>query len=187
MHVRSNFGRIGQNDADINGDGVVDILDLVTVAGAIEEVAAAPTAHPAALGSLTAAEVRGWLTQAQGLDFMDLRSRRGIFFPEQLLAALTPAETGLLPNYPNPFNPETWIPYHLANAADVTLKIYDATGAMVRQLDLGHQSAGFYTARNRAAYWDGRNQLGEPIASGIYFYTLTAGDFTATRKMSICK
>ena len=118
---------------------------------------------------------------------MDLRLRRGIFFLEQLLAALTPKETGLLPNYPNPFNPETWIPYHLAYTSDVTLRIYDTKGAVVRQLDLGHQSAGFYTARSRAAYWDGRNQLGEPIASGIYFYTLTAGDFTATRKMSIRK
>ena len=140
-----------------------------------------------ALGSVTAAEVWGWLTQAQGLDFMDPRLQRGTFFLEQLLAALTPKETGLLPNYPNPFNPETWIPYHLANAADVILTIYDTKGVMVRQLDLGHQSAGFYTARSRAAYWDGRNQLGEPIASGIYFYTLTAGDFTATRKMSIRK
>ena len=100
---------------------------------------------------------------------------------------MIPKETGLLPNYPNPFNPETWIPYRLAHASDVTLTIYDATGAMVRQLDLGHQQAGFYTARNRAAYWDGRNKNGELVASGIYFYTLIAEDFTATRKMSIRK
>ena len=137
--------------------------------------------------ALTEAEVRGWLTQAQGLDLMDLRLQRGVFFLEQLLTALMPKETVLLSNYPNPFNPETWIPYRLANAADVILTIYDTKGTMVRRLDLGHQSAGFYTARNRAAYWDGHNQLGEPIASGIYFYTLTAGDFTATRKMSIRK
>ena len=162
-------------------------LDLVTVAGVIGEAAAAPSAQPVALGSLTEAEVRSWLTQAQGLDFMDLRLRRGVRFLEHLLAALTPKETGLLPNYPNPFNPETWIPYHLAHASDVILTIYDTTGVMVRQLDLGHQLAGFYTARNRAAHWDGRNKLGEFVASGLYFYTLTAGDFTATRKMSICK
>ena len=187
MHVGSNFGQIGQNDADINKDGVVDILDLVTVAGAIGEAAAAPVAHPVALGSLSEAEVRGWLRQAQGLDSMDLRLQRGIFFLEQLLAALTPTETDLLPNYPNPFNPETWIPYHLAYASDVTLTIYDATGAMVRQLDLGHQPAGFYTARNRAAYWDGRNGNGESVASGIYFYQLRAGDYTAMRRMVIVK
>jgi flagellar hook assembly protein FlgD len=100
---------------------------------------------------------------------------------------LTPKETGLLPNYPNPFNPETWIPYHLARASDVTLTIYDTTGAMVRQLDLGHQLAGFYTARNRAAYWNGRNENGELIASGIYFYQLRTGDYTATRRMVIVK
>ena len=185
--ISSQFGRRGQNNADLNGDGVVNILDLVTVAGAIGETAAAPYARPMALGSLTVAEVRGWLIQARGLDLTDLRLRRGFFFLEQLLAALTPKETGLLPNYPNPFNPETWIPYRLAHATDVILTIYDTKGVVVRQLDLGHQSAGFYTARSRAAYWDGRNQLGEPIASGIYFYTLTAGDFTATRKMSIRK
>ncbi len=186
-HVSSNFGRIGQNDVDLNGDGVVNILDLVTVAGAIGEIAAAPSARPTALGALTAAEVRGWLTQTQGLDPTDLRLRRGIFFLEQLLAALIPKETGLLPNYPNPFNPETWIPYHLAHASHVTLTIYDATGAMVRQLDLGHQPTGFYTARNRAAYWDGRNGTGELVASGIYFYQFRAGDYTPTRRMVIVK
>ena len=185
--ISSHFGRGGQNDADLNGDSVVNILDLVTVAGAIGETAAAPSARPVALGALTAAEVRGWLTQAQRLDPTDLRLRRGIFFLEQLLAALTPKATGLLPNYPNPFNPETWIPYHLAYASDVTLTIYDATGAMVRQLDLGHQPAGFYTDRNRAAYWDGRNRNGELVASGSYFYQLRTGDYTATRRMVIIK
>jgi hypothetical protein len=100
---------------------------------------------------------------------------------------LTPKETGLLPNYPNPFNPETWIPYHLARASDVTLAIYDTAGAMVRQLDLGHQPAGFYTDRSRAAYWDGRNRNGELVASGIYFYQFRAGDYTATRRMVIVK
>ena len=136
---------------------------------------------------IAAAEVRGWLAHAQGLDLMDLRLQRGILFLEKLLAALTSKESALLPNYPNPFNPETWIPYRLAHAADVTLVIYDAKGTMVRRLDLGHQSAGFYIARSRAAYWDGRNQLGEPVASGLYFHSLTVGDFTATRKMSIRK
>ena len=106
---------------------------------------------------------------------------------EQLLALLTPKKTALLPNYPNPFNPETWIPYQIAEPADVTLHIYATNGHLVRTLMLGHQPAGIYHNRNRAAYWDGRNELGEPVASGIYFYTLSAGDFTATRKMLIQK
>ena len=98
-----------------------------------------------------------------------------------------PAETALFPNYPNPFNPETWIPYQIAKPADVTLTIHDVSGREVRRLVLGHQAAGVYRSRGRAAYWDGRNALGEKVASGLYFYTFTAGDFTATRKMLIRK
>ena len=98
-----------------------------------------------------------------------------------------PEETSLLSNYPNPFNPETWIPYQLATPADVTLTIYDIHGRGVRTLDLGHQRAGVYQSRSRAAYWDGKNAQGEPVASGIYFYTLSTGNFTATRKMLIRK
>lgn len=101
--------------------------------------------------------------------------------------ASIPDTTTLLPNYPNPFNPETWIPYQLATDADVTLTIYDVRGSVVRTLTLGHQSAGVYESRGRAAYWNGRNQQGESVASGIYFYKLTAGDFTATRKLLIAK
>ena len=93
----------------------------------------------------------------------------------------------LQPNYPNPFNPETWIPYQLATPAEVTLTIYGMNGGAVRRFELGHQAAGMYQSRSRALYWDGRNQDGEPVASGLYFYTLSAGDFTATRKMLIRK
>ena len=98
-----------------------------------------------------------------------------------------PTETELLRNYPNPFNPETWIPYRLAQDAFVTLTIYDGNGQIVRTLDAGHQVASIYESRSKAAYWDGRNNLGESVASGVYFYTLTAGDFSATRKMVILK
>ena len=98
-----------------------------------------------------------------------------------------PARTALLPNYPNPFNPETWIPYHLAEPADVTLTIYCTNGRFVRKLALGYQPAGVYERKGRAAYWDGRNVVGERVASGLYFYTLTAGDFAATGKMLIMK
>ena len=102
-------------------------------------------------------------------------------------AVASPDTTALLPNYPNPFNPETWIPYQLAKPADVTLTIYAVNGQIVRRLALGHQLVGTYQSKNRAAYWDGRNTVGEPVASGLYFYTFTAGDFTATRKMLIRK
>ena len=98
-----------------------------------------------------------------------------------------PDATRLLANYPNPFNPETWIPYQLTEPSDVKITIYDTRGVVVRHLDLGPQPAGTYTGRTRAAYWDGRNALGESVASGVYFYTLTAGEFTATGKMLIRK
>ena len=98
-----------------------------------------------------------------------------------------PAETALLPNYPNPFNPETWIPYQLAEGADVTVTLYDVRGVMVRRLVVGHRHAGVYQSRGRAAHWDGRNALGEKVASGLYLYRFTAGDFTATGKLLIRK
>ena len=98
-----------------------------------------------------------------------------------------PKLTQLLQNFPNPFNPETWIPYQLEKAADVTLQIYDNSGSIVRTLDLGFKGQGFYMTRSTAAYWDGRNNLGEQVASGVYFYSLSTRDFSATRKMLILK
>ena len=104
-----------------------------------------------------------------------------------MLSEAAPKETVLLSNYPNPFNPETWIPYQLAKPAEVTVTIYAADGKLVRRLALGHQPAGVYQSKSRAAYWDGKNDVGESVASGLYFYTLKAGEFTATRKMLIRK
>ena len=104
-----------------------------------------------------------------------------------LAARIVPRETALLPNFPNPFNPETWFPYQLSKGSDVTLTIYDMRGVLIRQLTLGYQPAGIYHNRARAVHWDGRNAFGEPVASGVYFYNLTVGEFTATRKMSIRK
>lgn len=98
-----------------------------------------------------------------------------------------PEHTALLPNFPNPFNPETWLPYQLAQNALVTIRIYNANGQLVRQLDLGHQNAGSYLAKDKAAYWNGRNRAGERASSGVYFYTIKAGNFTATRKMILLK
>ena len=183
-------GQLGQtvtNSADVNGDGQVNIQDLVLVAGALGTTAAAPSLHPQALEMLTATEIKQWLSAAQRLNLTDITYQRGILFLQQLLITLTPKENTLLANYPNPFNPETWIPYQLAKDADVTLHIYAVNGTLVRTLVLGYQAAGLYQNRSRAAYWDGRNAFGEPVASGVYFYTLTAGDFTATRKMLIRK
>ena len=98
-----------------------------------------------------------------------------------------PAETKLLHNYPNPFNPETWIPYRLAKDAFVVLTIYDGSGRVVRTLEVGHQTAAVYESRSKAVYWDGGNDVGEQVASGLYFYHLSAGEFSATRKMVILK
>ena len=107
--------------------------------------------------------------------------------PAAPIIASLPDNTQLLPNYPNPFNPETWIPYQLANASDVHITIYDTRGVLVHTLALGHQSAGYYTGRNRAAYWDGRNGLGEQVASGVYFYQLKTSEISPIRKMVILK
>ena len=216
--------------ADVNADGVVNVQDLVAVANAIdaaealpakvaEEVALAAEAAAAREGAagapvmpfssrsvgmsgLTAhRNVAGALADVRALAGSDARLDKWLPLLEELLQMITemqaiPETTALLPNYPNPFNPETWIPYHLAYDAAVIVTIYDVRGSMVRELVFGHQTAGVYESRGRAAYWDGRNQYGEKVASGLYFYTLstqstrnsvTAGDFTATRKLLIAK
>ena len=136
---------------------------------------------------LDPAMIRAWIAQAAIEDDGSLAFRQGVANLQQLLALLLPESTALLPNYPNPFNPETWLPYHLSKDAEVILTIHDVRGVLVRELALGHQTAGVYESHGRAAYWDGRNQHGEPVASDVYFYTLVAGDFTATRKALILK
>ena len=185
--VASSFGETGQNSADINADGVVNIADLVLVAGALGATAAAPSIHAESLKLLTAADVREWLSQAHRLNSSHVDYQRGLLVLEQLLAALAPKETLLLPNYPNPFNPETWIPYQLATSGDVKIIIYDARGTVVRRLELGYRQAGYYTNRSRSAYWDGCNGLGEHVASGLYFYHLQAEGVSLLRKMVILK
>lgn len=175
--VASWFGLRGEHAADVNGDGFVNIADLVLVARALGNAAGAPART----------DVQQWLIQAQQLDMANPVYHRGILKLQQLLATLTPKATALLPNYPNPFNPETWIPYQLTEAAEVTLRLYTANGTLIRTLALGHQPIGMYHDRHHAAYWDGRNEFGEPVASGVYFYSLTAGNFTATRKMLVHK
>ena len=169
---------------DINGDGVVNIFDLTLVAQGIGG-AAAPAV---ATGRADAATVEAWIALARLEDDGSIAFRQGIVNLQSLLASLiVPRETALHPNYPNPFNPETWIPYQLAAPSKVTLTIYDMNGATIRHLEMGHRAAGLYRSRSRAVYWDGRNNRGESVASGLYFYTLRAGEFTATRKMLIKK
>ena len=203
--------------ADVNADGIVNILDLTAVAQgldaaagnagelsleAVEAALAAAAAQAAALEDVAAAPM-GFSTRpdvlSSGKAYVNVTraftDARHLAVSDVLSAFLTllaemgaiPETTALLPNYPNPFNPETWIPYHLATDAAVVLTIYDVRGSVVRTLTFGHQPAGVYESRGRAAYWDGKNHIGEPVASGVYFYTLTAGEFTATRKLLIAK
>ena len=188
--VARDFGRSKFTNprTDINGDGKVNILDLNFVAKSMDDTAGA--AAPAAFvidNRISPTIIRAWIAQAQIEDDGSLAFQQGIANLERLLALMTPSETQLLANYPNPFNPETWIPYQLSEPAEVTLRIYTMGGTLVRMLNLGHQPAGLYHQRSRAACWDGKNELGESVASGVYFYTLIVGDFTATRKMLIMK
>ena len=196
---------------DIDGDGDVDVDDLVDFAGTPVDVNGDTTAddddikliarialnagnddaapaHSQIHAALNAQNLQHLVQQARQRNRFDATYRRGLAALERILESLIiPEESALLPNYPNPFNPETWIPYQLASPAEVTLTLYDVTGRVVRTLHLGHQHAGMYRSKSRAAYWDGRNAQGEPVASGVYFYTLVAGEFAATGKMLIRK
>ena len=179
--------RVSANSpADLNNDGAVTILDLIVAARSLGSTTA-PVAPAIGPESVDAATIEAWIAQARLGDDGSLAFKQGIENLENLLASVIPEETALLANYPNPFNPETWIPYQLAESAEVTLTIYDMNGQLVRRLAVEHQAAGIYRSRSRAMYWDGRNQLGESVASGLYFYTLTAGEFTATRRLVILK
>ena len=170
-------------NTDVNGDGIVNNEDMLLVLAALEAAPAAPALDT----QWTAVSLQRWIAEAKQRNSVDVAWLKGISVLEQWLSDLLPKETVLLHNYPNPFNPETWIPYQLAVPAEVTLTIYAVNGQVVRTLALGHQIVGIYHSRSRAAYWDGRNEQGERVASGIYFYTLSTGDFTATRKMLIQK
>ena len=185
------------NSRTLSADDVEDVLETIAAQiNAIEGIPEAParfsTPQHALRSGVAARNVAAALETAKHPATDDARLGKWMPMLKELLHLLTeraktPETTTLLPNYPNPFNPETWIPYQLAKSADVTLMIYDIKGSVVRALDLGHQRVGLYQSRGRAAYWDGKNAFGEPVASGVYFYTLTAGEFTATRKMLIRK
>ena len=159
---------------DVNRDGIVDGDDIILITKDMPPVAGAPT-----LQNIDWQHVYNVLP--------DIVVEKGIVVLDLLFGTVAPTKTVLLENYPNPFNPETWIPYQLARPADVVIAIYAVDGQVIRKLEVGHQDAGRYVSRSRAAYWDGKNGLGEPVASGLYFYTLTAGEFVATRRMLIRK
>ena len=172
---------------DVNKDGNVDIIDLLFVAAHLGESsnAAAPKSVSMPLQHID--RIEQLLREARLIDDGSHLFRQGIANLELLINSVVPIETMLLPNYPNPFNPETWIPYDLAEASDVRITISNLKGESVKQLEVGFQVSGSYRTQSRAAYWDGCNAVGERVASGVYFYTLQAGKVTVSRKMVIKK
>ena len=179
---------------DVNKDGQVNILDLVSVAERLgEKVAAAPTLMDAVKGTPSSTKdvivIRRALNELEAIPEKSHSVEVTLQFLHAWLANANQEvrETRLLPNYPNPFNPETWIPYQLADAADVSMKIYDVGGRLVRAISIGFKPVGYYLTRERATYWDGQNEAGEPVSSGVYFLQFIAGDFSATQRIVILK
>ena len=184
ISVISNFGSASPGNNDVDGDNDVDAADIRAVFAALVAANAGAPAHL----THTAKTLQDYVQQVKQRGMLDANFQQGLAVLEELMEPfLIPNETALLRNYPNPFNPETWIPYQLSEPADVTFSIYSVNGTLVRTLSLGYQAAGVYRHRSRAVYWDGRNAHGESVASGVYFFTLTAGDFIATGKMLIRK
>lgn len=193
--VARNFGQMPPRDtrADVNRDGQVDVQDLVFVAKRFgQNIALAPQMEILQSTSHNHQEIISIQSALNELEIIPEKSRPveiAIHFLQLYLAKVnqTVKETKLLPNYPNPFNPETWIPYQMATDEAVTISIYNLQGKIVRHIDLGLQEAGYYVDKSRAAYWDGTNDDGESVAGGVYFYKLDAGEFTETKRMVIAK
>ena len=182
--------------ADANKDGTVDTDDLLLVFEKFDRPVnlAAPFLSVGSAGldwrlleGIDADRLRLQLDILRAQNDGSLNYQQTIAFLQAILAAIQPNQTLLLANYPNPFNPETWIPYQLARGSNVWITIYDTRGAVVRRLALGYRAEGYYRARGRAAHWEGRNAVGERVASGIYFYQLETDDTSLLRKMVILK
>ena len=173
---------------DVNGDGTVNFLDVVLVFDNRDDnVAGAPTIVGMKLSAVQIDIIQEQIELLIATNDRSPAAMRTLVYLQQLLAMARPEKTQLFANYPNPFNPETWIPYELATDTHVTITIYNTQGVVIRTLQFGHQSAGYYTGRDRAAYWDGRNALGEQVASGLYFYQLETDEMSLMRKMVILK
>ncbi len=181
----------------LEGCPIEDFTPLADLTATIDVLAgSAPAANrnginvfldPVVLKKLDRKALQGLLQRLHTVSDGSLKYRQAIVLIEKVLASKRPNKTTLLANYPNPFNPETWIPYHLAHGSDVRIDIFDTHGTVIRHLELGHQSAGYYTNRNDAAYWDGLNDSGEHVTTGIYFYQLQADNVSPMRKMVILK
>lgn len=183
------YGQRGKDlAADVNSDGIVNVQDFIAVA-AVVDAAETLSAH---IIETTLAEVEG-VADAPNIhnNIIAALADTDSDVLRQLLAVfphfVIPEATALLPNYPNPFNPETWIPYTLSSPSHVEIRIHAIDGRLVKRIDVGYQQVGFYADKHRAVHWNGRNDYGEPVVSGVYFYTLTANEFTATQKMLIRK
>lgn len=194
--VSNNFG--SENTAnprvDVNKDGIVNIIDLLLIAAHLGETTNGSSPSTVPLHTSYINQVEKWLIEAQKLENTSEIVWDGVSKLEILLNSAHPKMSILLPNYPNPFNPETWIPFDLHDDAHVIIHIYNINGETVRKLNIGYRTSGIYRTKTEAAYWDGKNTYGERVSTGIYFYTLTAqytnkiaDQFNATRKMVIAK
>ena len=173
---------------DVNGDGKVDVSDVMAVNGNLDKGAAgAPTLLGTQFSALEISRLQEQIDLLIATGDRSPAAMRTLVYLQQLIVMARPEKTQLLANYPNPFNPETWIPYELATDTHVRITIYNTQGVVIRSLQFGHQSAGYYVGRDRAAYWDGRNALGEQVASGLYFYQLETDEMSSMRKMVILK
>ena len=178
----------GNAKYDVDGDGTVNFLDLLLIFdNRDDDAAAAPAIVGMKLNAIQIDRIEEQIDLLIATNDRSPAAMRTLVYMQQLLATARPEKTQLFANYPNPFNPETWIPYELATDTHVTITIYNTQGVVIRTLQFGHQSAGYYTDRDRAAYWDGRNALGEQVASGLYFYQLETDEMSSMRKMVILK
>ena len=190
--VAGQFGKSGAGlSGDVNNDGSVNIFDLVMVAGNFgkSNVAAAPTMIA---NKLTFTTQQKWSIQSAIVELEDMPARSDaeelVFnLLKAILPERLPTQTQLLPNYPNPFNPETWIPFELSQDSKVLVTIYNVAGTPVRSISMGYLEAGSYVKQSRAIYWDGKADTGERVASGTYFYSLKIADYVSTQKMIILK
>ena len=177
---------------DVNRDGVVNTLDLVLVGAHLGETYENNAQAPGAISSAINTELlqaklrRIYAELIHSLDESPL-ALRAIQALEHLMFSSLPEHNLLLQNYPNPFNPETWMPFQITATSDVTMDIYSDHGHLVRRVPLGILRPGRYISRSEAAYWDGKNSLGEPVTTGTYFYTISTETFRATKKMIVIK